>query len=51
MYWGVGEVRRDEVRGGGRRSDRALLSMRRLWVIPQLGWESWEGSEQRRDRT
>lgn len=36
---------------GGNRLDRALLSMRRFWVVPWIGWEPWEGSEQRRDRT
>lgn len=36
---------------GESRSDRALLSMRRFWVISLVGWEPWEGSEQRRDRT
>lgn len=33
------------------KADRALLSMRRFWVISLVGWEPWEGSEQRRDRT
>ena len=36
---------------GSRSSGRAWLSLRWLWVIPWVGWEPQEGSEQRRDRT